>query len=143
MTIQQISVFVENKSGRLFDVASVLGKANINIRALSLADTLDFGVIRLIVDDMKKAAAVLKESGFTASLTDVLAIRIADVPGGLAEVLDVLSKNSVDIEYMYAFAGSSGKDAVMIFRVEQIDDAVTALSAMKGLLLSGEDLRAL
>ncbi|MEK6795256.1 MAG: ACT domain-containing protein [Spirochaetota bacterium] len=143
MTIRQISVFVENKSGRLFDVAETLGKANINIRALSLADTLDFGVIRLIVDDVAKATDALKVAGFTASLTDVLAIRIADVPGGLAGVLSVLTKKGIDIEYMYAFAGSTGKDAVMIFRIEKAADAVKALSDTKGLLLSDEELRSL
>ncbi|MBI4977361.1 MAG: amino acid-binding protein [Spirochaetes bacterium] len=140
MKVKQLSVFVENKSGRLYDVAMALGKAGVNIRALSLADTLDFGVIRLIVDKVDVAVDTLKKAGFTVSETEVLALLVKDAPGGLADVLGAFSKNGIDIEYMYAFAGSKGADAVMIFRFDDTQKALTVLSSVQGIriLTSGE-----
>ena len=123
---KQISVFLENKSGRLAHVTRVLGDAGINIRALSIADTSDFGILRLIVSDPVKAHKILKEAGFTVSETEVIAVRMPDAPGGLATVLDQMSEENLNIEYLYAFLGSSGSDALVIFKVEDIKKAKVA-----------------
>ncbi|MEQ8236084.1 MAG: ACT domain-containing protein [Syntrophomonadaceae bacterium] len=123
---KQISVFLENKSGRLAHVTRVLGDAGINIRALSIADTSDFGILRLIVNDPVKAHKILKEAGFTVSETEVIAVRMPDSPGGLAAVLDQMSEENLNIEYLYAFLGMSGGDALVIFKVEDIKKAKVA-----------------
>ncbi len=122
--IKQISLFLENKKGRLAHVCRVLGDAGINIRALSLADTADFGVLRLIVDDPARTNSVLSENGFVASITDVMAIQVPDVPGGLAAALEKMDKAGLDVEYMYAFIGTASQDALVIIRVDSIEGAV-------------------
>lgn len=127
MKVKQISVFIENRSGRLREVANVLGENGINIRALSLADTSDYGILRLIVDRPEDALAVLRKANFTLSETDVIAVEVSDRPGGLAEVLDVLGEAGINVEYMYAFVEKSSSNAVMIFRIEDIENAITAL----------------
>ncbi len=124
MKIKQISVFLENKSGRLAAVTHLLAEHTINIRALSIADTSDFGILRLIVDQPGQAYAVLKEAGFTVSLTEVLGIEMPDRPGGLNSILDILVKAGINIEYLYAFIGRSSKGAIVIFRVEELDRAL-------------------
>ena len=123
---KQISVFLENKSGRLAHVTRVLGDAGINIRALSIADTSDFGILRLIVNDPVKAHRILKEAGFTVSETEVIAVRMPDSPGGLAAVLDQMKEENLNIEYLYAFLGMTGNDALVIFKVEDIKKAKVA-----------------
>lgn len=128
MKVKQISVFLENKAGRLADVTKILGENQINIRALSIADTADFGILRLIVSDPQKALAVLKREGLTVSETEVIAVEIPDKPGGLAGVLEDLEEKKVNIEYMYAFVGKSLENAVVIFRVEEIDCAIKLLN---------------
>jgi len=120
---KQISVFLENKSGRLAHVTKVLGDAGINIRALSIADTSDFGILRLIVNDPINAYKILKEAGFTVSETEVIAVRMPDSPGGLASVLDQMSEENLNIEYLYAFLGMSGNEALVVFKVEDIKKA--------------------
>ena len=128
MNVRQISVFLEYRAGRLAEVGRQLGQGGVNIRALALADTSDFGILRLIVDDVEKAVAILRESGHTVSLTDVLAVEISDQPGGLAQVLDCLEKDSLNVEYMYAFVEKSSDKAVVIFRIEAAEKAVQCLS---------------
>ncbi len=118
MATKQISVFLENKAGRLAHVTRVLGSAGINIRALSIADTSDFGILRLIVNDPDRAYQILKENGFTVSETEVLAVQVPDSPGGLANVLEQMHEESLNIEYLYAFIGTSGADALVILKVE-------------------------
>jgi hypothetical protein len=125
---KQISVFLENKSGRLAHVTRVLGDAGINIRALSIADTSDFGILRIIVSDPVQAYKILKEAGFTVSETEVIAVRMPDTPGGLAYVLDQMSDENLNIEYLYAFLGMSGSDALVIFKVEDIKQARIAFT---------------
>ena len=120
---KQISVFLENKAGRLANVTRVLGEAGINIRALSIADTSDFGILRLIVNDPNKAYRILKDGGFTVSETDVIAVRVPDTPGGLAGILEQTAESNLNIEYLYAFIGSNGKDALVIFKVEDWEQA--------------------
>lgn len=135
MRVKQISVFIENRSGRLRDVAEALGGSGINIRALSLADTSDFGILRLIVDKPDETLDVLRKAHFTLSETDVIAVEVRDKPGGLSEVLAVLGNAGINVEYMYAFVEKSSGNAVMIFRIEDIDKAVKTLTANKIVLL--------
>lgn len=136
MKVQQISVFIENRSGRLREVATVLGKNGINIRALSLADTSDYGILRIIVDKPDKAREVLKKENFTLSETQVIAVEVSDRPGGLSEVLDILGSEGINVEYMYAFVEKSSNNAVMIFRIEDIDRAINVLQAKNVKILS-------
>jgi hypothetical protein len=138
LRVEQISIFVENKAGRLAEVTQVLSEAGVNIRALSLADTSDFGILRLIVDNNDMAKAVLKEHGFTVGKTDVVAVEVEDRPGGLSRILDILSHQNVNVEYMYAFVQHSGKDAVIIFRFDDIDKAVKLLQENNVKVLEGK-----
>ena len=140
MKIDQISVFLENKSGRLAKVTAVLGEAGINIRALSLADTSDFGILRLIVNDSGKARGVLKENGFTVGKTEVVALEVEDRPGGLANILEMLSSHGINIEYMYAFVERSGEDAIIICRFDETDKAISVLQENNIAILKGEKL---
>lgn len=142
MKVKQISVFLGNKSGRLATVTKVLGENRINIRALSLADTTDYGVLRLIVNDPAKAMQVLKEHDFTVSETEVLAVAIADEPGGLDRVLQILKEPGVNIEYMYAFVGKTREDAVVVIRMDQIDQALELLLKSGVKLLNAEEVYA-
>ena len=127
--IKQISVFLENKPGSLYAMTGVLAQHQIDMRAFSLAETSDFGIARLIVDDVYKTATVLREAGFINRITPVLGVAIPDVPGGLNKVLQVLTDAKVNVEYMYAFLGGKGVDhAYMIFRVEDAASASAALA---------------
>lgn len=138
MRVEQISVFLENKAGRLAEITRVLSKAEVNIRALSLADTSDFGILRLIVNDNDKAKNTLKDHGFTVGKTDVVAVEVEDKPGGLARILGILSDKNINVEYMYAFVQHSGKDAVMIFRFDNIDAAIELLQQNNVKVLEGK-----
>ncbi|MGA1843798.1 MAG: ACT domain-containing protein [bacterium] len=142
MRVQQISIFLENKSGRLSEVARVLGDNGINIRALSLADTTDFGILRLIVNDTEKASAVLKKNGFTVGKTEVIAVEVEDRPGGLAKILEILNKETINVEYMYAFVERSRNNAVIIFRFDDqnIDRAIKLLKDAGIAVLKGENV---
>ncbi|MEN6461216.1 MAG: ACT domain-containing protein [Syntrophomonas sp.] len=120
---KQISIFLENKAGRLSHVTRVLGESGINIRAFSIADTSDFGILRIIVNDPAKAYTILKEAGFTVSETEVVAVQVPDSPGGLATVLEQMTTEDLNIEYMYAFLGTSGSDALVIIKVEDTQKA--------------------
>ncbi|MDA8239598.1 MAG: ACT domain-containing protein [Nitrospiraceae bacterium] len=143
MKVEQISIFLENKSGRLADVAEVLAKAGINIRALSLADTTDFGILRLIVNDTEKAKQVLKDNGFTVGKTEVIAVEVPDRPGGLGHILTVMKEQGINVEYMYAFVQRSGGNAVIIFRFDEIEKAIAALQKSGVVILKGEEVYAL
>ncbi|MGI6777753.1 MAG: ACT domain-containing protein [Acetivibrionales bacterium] len=138
MLVKQISIFLENKSGRLAEVTKILGSNGIDISALSLADTTNFGILRLIVNDPEKAEKTLKEAGFTVSCTNVIAIAVVDQPGGLATALEVLKRESIGIEYMYAFVGKKTNEALVILRVENADRAVNALTKGNIKVLSSE-----
>lgn len=140
MKVEQISIFIENKSGRLAEVTRVLGDAGVNIRALSLADTSDFGILRLIVDDREKAKAALKEKGFTVNKTEVVAVEVPDRPGGLADILQTLDGEEINVEYMYAFVERCGENAVIIFRFDEIEKAIAALIGRGFTVLKGERL---
>ncbi|HSB77261.1 MAG TPA: ACT domain-containing protein [Candidatus Methylomirabilis sp.] len=143
MKVEQISIFLENKSGRLAEVTGVLSKAGINIRALSLADTADFGILRLIVDKTDRAKEVLKQNGFAVSKTEVIGVVVPDRPGGLAEILGVLQSAGINVEYMYAFVQRSGDNAIIIFRFDELDKAIQTLTGGGVRVLKGEELYAL
>ena len=140
MIVNQISVFLENKSGRLADVTRVMAQNGINIRALCIADTIDYGLLRLIVNDPDKAKEILTKEGFTVTQTPVLALEIPDKPGGLAEVIALLAEKEINVEYIYAFVGTSGENAVVIFRVERIDEAIPVLQQGGAKLLTGQQV---
>lgn len=143
MKVSQLSVFIENKSGRLADVVRSLSDSKINIRALCIADTIDYGLLRLIVNDPIAAKKALTEGGFTVALTEVLAIEVPDRPGGLADIIDVVAEAGFNIEYMYAFVGTSGENAIVIFRIERVDEAIVALQGKGVHIFTGEELHSL
>ena len=143
MLVVQIAVFLENKSGRLAEITSILAQNDINIRALSVADTADFGILRLIVDKVEKAKAALKQNGFTVGKTTVIAVEVPDRTGGLAGVLKVVEGAGLNVEYMYAFVNKTGEDAVLIFRFDEIDRAIEVLQDSGFTILTGEQLCAL
>jgi hypothetical protein len=140
MKVEQISIFLENRAGRLAEVTRVLSEGGINIRALSLADTSDFGILRLIVTDHEKAKQILKENGFTVGRTNVVAVEVEDQPGGLHRILDLLSGKGVNVEYMYAFVQQSGMNAVLIFRFDKTDQAIEILNENAIRIVPGEEL---
>ena len=143
MKLEQISIFLENKSGRLADVADILAKAGVNIRALALADTTDFGILRLIVNDTQKAKKVLKDNGFTVGKTEVVGVEVADRPGGLAEILTVMRDSGINVEYMYAFVQKSGGNAIIIFRFDELEKAIETLRKAGIRILRGEEIYSL
>jgi hypothetical protein len=138
--VRQVSVFLENKSGRLYEACKCLADAQVNIRALSIAETADYGVLRLIVNDPEKAMQVMSENRFTVSETDVIAVEVPDDPGGLAGVLSPLYEANVNIEYIYCFVEKSGESAIVVFRVEQLDGAIKALQASGYTVMREDDV---
>lgn len=140
MKIVQISVFIENKPGRLLEVVDTLAVNQVNIRAMSIADTSDFGILRLIVDQPELAYEKLKEKGLTASITNVLSVRMPDTPGGLAGVLRVLNGTGINVEYMYAFVSKSTDDALVVFKVENIEEATEKLKGTGVDVLTREEV---
>ena len=140
MKVEQITIFLENKPGGLEKVTKILKDAPINIRTLAVADTSDFGIVRLIVNNVELATKVLKESGFTVSRTTVVAVEVPDRPGGLHSILEVLAKENINIAYMYAFVEKSGENAVMLFRFDQQDVAIDVLLKNGITVLPGEKL---
>ncbi|MDR1159387.1 MAG: ACT domain-containing protein [Syntrophomonadaceae bacterium] len=124
---KQISIFLENKSGKLSQATRVLGDAGINIRAFTIADTSDFGILRIIVNDPDRANTILKTQNFTVSVTEVIAVQLPDTPGSLADIIEAISQENLNIEYLYAFVGSNSSDALVIFKVDDIEKAKNAL----------------
>ena len=127
MRVEQIAVFLENKSGRLAEITAILAENDINIRALSVADTADFGILRLIVDKVTEAEKALRDNGFTVGKTTVIAVEVPDRTGGLATVLKCIEKEKLNVEYMYAFVNKTGENAVLIFRFDEMDKAIQSL----------------
>jgi len=143
MKIKQISVFLENKRGRLYEALRALSEEGINIRALSIADTSEFGILRLIVTDPEKAKEILEKNEFTVKLTNVVAIAVKDKPGGLAEALKYLYDANINIEYIYAFVEKSGEKAVVVLRTENLDKTISILQEKGVTLLSWDNVLAL
>ena len=143
MKVKQVSVFLENRAGRMAEVARLLGNNRINIRALSIAETAGYGVLRLIVNDVKKAEGVLRDAGFTVDLTDVIALEIPDTPGGLADVLDRLTQANISIEYLYAFVEKSADKAVVVFRFEDTAAVLKVIDSIGITALTAEQVYAM
>ena len=127
MAIKQLTIFVENKQGTVVSITDTLSKHNINLRALSIAETQDFGILSLIVNDEATAEKILKEEGYLIKITDVIGVKISDEPGRLSEALQVLDENKINMEYLYAFMVRTEKHAYMVIRVEDNDAAEKAL----------------
>ncbi len=125
--VKQLSVFIENTKGRLAHVTRVLGDAGVDLQSLSIADTTNFGILRAIVDDSEKALKVLREHGYTVNITELLAVAVNDIPGGLAEALDVLSDSGVAVEYLYSFVRKPTESALILFKVDDPNKAVAVL----------------
>ena len=125
---------LENKEGRLWEACDVLGRSGVNIRALAVADTADFGIARMIVNQPEKAVKALRDAGFTVSETDVVAVEVPDEPGGLAKVLEILKDAGLNVEYLYCFAGSGMSGAVDVMRIEEVEEAENILKS-KGIKL--------
>ncbi|MDO5673724.1 MAG: ACT domain-containing protein [bacterium] len=140
MQVEQIAVFLENKSGRLAEITSILAENDINIRALSVADTADFGILRLIVNKVAEAQIVLKKGGFTVSKTQVIAVAVPDRVGGLASVLRAVTEGGYNVEYMYAYAHRADGSAVMIFRFDDMVNAVAMLEEKGFTLVSSDEI---
>lgn len=140
MTINQISVFLENKSGRLADVTKVLADGEINLRAMTIADTADFGILRLVVNNPDKAARILEENGFTIRITKVLGIEIDDKPGGLHKIMELFKENGLNIEYLYASLENKNQKAVVIFKVEDVKLGIKIIENNSLVAISGNEL---
>lgn len=140
MSLKQLTVFVENKQGTLVAITDTLAKNDINIRALSIADTQDFGILRLIVTDYDKAAATLEKEGFLVKCTQVVGVKIGDAPGKLSTALGVLDKEGINMEYLYAFMSRTEKHAYVVLRVADNDHAESALENAGFHLISDADV---
>ncbi len=140
MLAEQISVFLENKAGRLAEVTRTLSEAGISIRALSLADTSDFGILRIIVADHESAKKVLRDKGFTTGRTTVVAVEVEDKPGGLHHILELLAEHTINVEYMYAYVQRDTPNATMIFRFDKAEKAIEILTDNNIPIVSAERL---
>ena len=140
MQVEQISVFLENKTGRLAEVTRCLAVADINIRALSLADTSDFGILRLIVDNPTKAKAALRDCGFTVGVNTVVAVEVPDHPGGLDKILTLLEESEINVEYMYAYVRPLSNQAVLIFRFDKTDEGLEVMHKNNIVTIRGETI---
>ena len=143
MNVKQVAVFLEHKPGRLAEISHCLAENNVNIRALSLADTTDFGILRLVADNTEKAQKVLKENGFTVGVTEVIAVAAEDKPGGMDKILQVTSKAALNIEYMYAFTQKSGESGILLFKFDDPGKAIAAFNEAGFKILSGEEVHSM
>ena len=143
MAIKQLTVFIQNKKGTVVSVTDILSKNNINLRALSIAETQDFGILRLIVNDEKAAEAVLTENGYLIKVIDVVGVKIGDEPGKLTAALDVLDKADINVEYLYAFMARTEKHAYVVLRVEDNAVAEKALTDAGFKMISEDDINKL
>ena len=139
MAIKQLSVFVENKEGKLREITDILAKAGIDIRALSIADTSEFGILRLIVRDPQKAKALLEKNGFVATINDVVGVEINDRPGGLAEIVRLFAERGINMEYMYAFLTRTENKAYLVVRVDDASEVENLLESEKIRILTPAD----
>ena len=143
MAVNQVSVFLENKVGRLAEITRVLGEKGVNIRALSIADTTEFGILRMILTQPDEVRGILEEAGFTVSETEVIVVEVPDEPGGLARVLASLRKAKINMEYLYAFVAPRGKNALVVMKVEKIEEARELLEEKKVKILTSREIETL
>ena len=141
MKLTQISIFLENKQGRLFDVCSALGKNKINIRALTIAESEGFGILRIVVNKPNEAIKVLKAQGFVAQLTEIVAVEVDDRPGGLAGILKVLREAGINVEYMYGFVEKFSDRALLVFRFDDPDKAIQVFKRNKVKVIGKNDIK--
>jgi hypothetical protein len=141
--IKQISLFVENKPGRMAKVSKTLSDAGVNIRAMTIAEAGDFGVIRMVVDTPEKGYQILRDKGFTVSTTDVLAVEMKDTPGGLYEIVNTLGENKLNVDYAYAFVTAKAQSAMLILRVDDIARARSVLGAQGVKIATKEEIQAI
>ncbi|MDR2967495.1 MAG: acetolactate synthase [Methanobacteriaceae archaeon] len=127
MKIKQLSIFLENKEGRLWNALDILANDNINIRALSLADTSEFGILRIIVQDPEKAKKVLEDNDFIVKIKNVIGVELSDTPGGLAKVLKLLNENKINLEYLYAFTHEKSEKAILLLQANDLDSLIGVL----------------
>lgn len=137
---EQLSIFLENRTGTLARILSLLGKQGINIRAVSLADTSDFGILRLLVSETDRTASLLRDNGFTVGRTAVVAVELADTPGSLNDALSLMSANGINVEYMYACARRDSSRAIIVFRFDRTQDAINLLVENGRKVISGDEL---
>jgi len=138
MKLKQLSIFLENKKGRLWKAINILGEAGINIRALSIADTSDFGILRLIVPEPENAKKILEKNNFIVKMNEVIAVELSDQPGGLASVLKILNKSDINLEYLYAFVDEKEEKAIVLLRTENIDQLINVLKEGKATIVPAE-----
>ena len=143
MAIKQLTVFIQNKKGTVVEVTDILSRNNVNLRALSIAETQDFGILRMIVNDEATAEKVLSESGYLIKVIDVVGVKIGDEPGKLTEALDVLDKANINVEYLYAFMARTEKHAYVVLRVEDNDIAESVLTSAGIKMISDADINKL
>ena len=143
MKIKQISVFLENKIGRLAEITKILGNKRVNIRALSIADTAEFGILRMIVNQPEETRSVLEKSGFTVLETEVIVVEVIDKPGGLAQILEIMTKANLNLEYLYAFVSPKGKNALVVLKIEKQAEAVKLLTREKVKILTMREIEKL
>ena len=143
MAIQQLTVFVENRQGSIVSITEILSQNNVNIRALSIAETQEFGILRLIVNDKEAAVKTLADAGYLIKVTDVVGVKIGDAPGKLSGALDVLDKAEINIEYLYAFMARTEKHAYVVLRVEDNAAAESALEAAGFHIITEADINKL
>ncbi len=127
MKVKQLSIFLQNKEGSLYDALEILTSANINIKALSLADTSDFGILRIVVDNPEKGIEIPKENNFLVKPTDIIAIEMDDTPGGLSGILGIIKKNKINLEYLYAFTHDKIDKAILLLHTDNLDDLISSL----------------
>lgn len=140
MKLKQISVFLENRKGRLQKALEVLGNANVNIRTLSIADTSEFGILRMIVPDIDQVQSILEEHNFVVKVNDVIAVGVPDEPGGLEKILGILNRADINVEYLYAFAEKKVEQAIVVLRTENIDAGIKALTEGGASVLSSDEV---
>lgn len=143
MYVQQISVFIENQPGKLANFAELLARESIDLVALTVADTTNFGILRCIVCDAERAAKVINDAGYTATVTEVLAVSVPDKPGGMAAAIRALTDAGISIEYLYSFVRQAGNNALLIFRVEDLPKAAQVLTDTGIALITQEQVRTL
>ncbi|MDO5849398.1 MAG: acetolactate synthase [Methanobrevibacter sp.] len=140
MKIKQLSIFLQNKEGSLYDALEILTNADINIKALSLADTSDFGILRIVVDDPEKGIEILKENNFLVKPTEIVAIEMDDSPGGLSSILGIIKKNNIDLEYLYAFTHNKADKAILLLHTDNLDELVSSLEKEDVVIVSPEEV---
>jgi len=141
--VKQISVFLENKIGRLAEITKVLSDREINIRALSIADTTEFGILRMIVGQPEEARSILERSGFAVLETEVIVVEVVDKPGGLAQILEIMAKAELNLEYLYAFVSPKGRNALVVLKVEKPVSAIELLTSKKVKILTMKEIEEL